>query len=55
MTALCSLAHRQRTDHCGPFRDFSRADMRAFVEEQLAITAAAWAAHTAGAAGFEVA
>lgn len=51
--ALCALAHRQRTDHCGPFRSFSREDMRAFVAESLAITRAAWAAHTAGAAGME--
>ena len=53
--ALCLLAHRQRTDHAGPFRAFTRDDMRRWVAEQLAITAAAWAAHTAGAAGFEVA
>ena len=51
--ALCLLAHRQRTDHAGPFRAFTRDDMRRRVAE-LAITTAAWAAHTAGAAGFEV-
>lgn len=45
--ALCSLAHRQRTDHCGPFRDFTREDMRAFVAGALAITADAWRRHTA--------
>ena len=51
--ALCLLAHRQRTDHAGPFRAFTRDDMLRWVAEQLAITTAAWAAHTAGSAGTE--
>jgi hypothetical protein len=42
--ALCSLAHRQRTDFAGPFRSFDREQMRAFVGDALARTAAAWAA-----------
>lgn len=46
--ALCSLAHRQRTDHCGPFRSFTREQMRAFVDASLANTADAYARHTAG-------
>lgn len=46
---LCTIGHRQRTDHCGPFREFTREDMRAFVAQALADTAAAYARHTAGA------
>lgn len=51
--ALCMLAHRQRHDHCGPFRSMSRAEVRVWLDEQLAITADAYARHTAGAAGIE--
>ncbi len=51
--ALCSLAHRQRTDHCGPFRHFTRDDMRAFIAQALLDTADAYARHIAGIAGHE--
>lgn len=42
--ALCRLAHRQRTDFSGVFRDFDQARMRRWIAEQLITTAAAWAA-----------
>ena len=45
--ALCSLAHRQRTDFAGPFRSFDRAAMRGFVAQALLDTADAWRRHTA--------
>lgn len=41
--ALCSLAHRQRTDFAGPFRSFDKARMRQWLDEQIAITRAAYA------------
>ena len=52
--ALCSLAHRQRTDHCGPFRSMDREQMRAFVAQALRDTAGAWSRHTAGMTGMEI-
>ena len=45
--ALCSLAHRQRTDFAGPFRSMDRAAMRRFVAQALLDTADAWRRHTA--------
>ena len=40
--ALCSLAHRQRTDFAGPFRSWDGARMRTWLDEQIAITQAAY-------------
>lgn len=34
--ALCRLGHRQRTDHCGPFRHMTQAERRAFEAGALA-------------------
>lgn len=41
--ALCTLAHRQRHDLAGPFRRFDKAQMRAWLDEQISITRAAYA------------
>ncbi len=39
LVPLCSRAHRERTDFAGAFRDYSRADMRAFLAAAARATA----------------
>jgi hypothetical protein len=40
--ALCSQGHRERTDHCGPFKHFTRAEMRSWLDGQIAAHRAKW-------------
>jgi hypothetical protein len=35
---VCQLAHRQRTDHSGPFRSWSKAQMRRWLDEGIVAT-----------------
>ena len=46
--ALCSLAHRQRTDMTGPFREFTRAEMRSWLDGHIAETRGLFYALPAG-------
>lgn len=39
---LCLLHHRQRTDFSGPFRAWSREDMRIWLRANVEETQAAW-------------
>lgn len=48
--ALCSLGHRERTDFSGPFKSWTRAQMRAWLDEQIAETHAAYQTNLAARA-----
>lgn len=45
--ALCSQGHRERTDHSGPFKHWSRDEMRAWLDGQIAAHRAKYHAPTA--------
>lgn len=44
---LCTLAHRQRADFAGPFRDWDQARMRAWLAGAIAATQSAYRFHLA--------
>lgn len=46
---VCTLAHRQRTDHSGPFRSWTRPEMRQWLDDGIADTQ-----RTMKALGYEV-
>lgn len=45
--AICSQGHRERTDHSGPFKHWSRDEMRAWLDGQIAAHRAKYHAPTA--------